>query len=62
MIEAVLIGLVAGVVAGLLGVQRTTVNAIARQLQGEGLITSRRGSVTTTPAGIASARRYLAGT
>lgn len=31
--------------AGLLGVQRTTVNAVARQLQSEGLITSRRGAI-----------------
>ena len=31
--------------AGLLGVQRTTVNAVARQLQDEGLITTRRGVV-----------------
>lgn len=31
--------------AGLLGVQRTTVNAVARALQDEGLITSRRGSI-----------------
>ncbi|HVF36934.1 MAG TPA: Crp/Fnr family transcriptional regulator [Sphingomicrobium sp.] len=31
--------------AGLLGVQRTTINAVARQLQDEGLITTRRGVV-----------------
>lgn len=31
--------------AGLLGVQRTTVNAVARELQDEGLITTRRGIV-----------------
>ena len=31
--------------AGLLGVQRTTVNAVARQLQDEGLIASRRGAI-----------------
>ena len=31
--------------AGLLGVQRTTVNAVARVLQDEGLITTRRGAV-----------------
>lgn len=31
--------------AGLLGVQRTTVNAVARQLADEGLITTRRGTV-----------------
>ncbi|MDQ3471809.1 MAG: Crp/Fnr family transcriptional regulator [Pseudomonadota bacterium] len=31
--------------AGLLGVQRTTVNAVARQLQDEGLITTRRGAI-----------------
>jgi len=31
--------------AGLLGVQRTTVNAVARELQDEGLITTRRGSI-----------------
>jgi CRP-like cAMP-binding protein len=31
--------------AGLLGVQRTTVNAVARQLQSEGLISSRRGAI-----------------
>ncbi|WP_265569307.1 Crp/Fnr family transcriptional regulator [Sphingomicrobium nitratireducens] len=32
--------------AGLLGVQRTTVNAVARQLQAEGLISYRRGVIT----------------
>lgn len=31
--------------AGLLGVQRTTVNAVARELQDEGLITTRRGII-----------------
>jgi CRP-like cAMP-binding protein len=31
--------------AGLLGVQRTTVNAVARELQDEGLITTRRGTI-----------------
>ena len=31
--------------AGLLGVQRTTVNAVARALQDEGLITTRRGAI-----------------
>jgi len=31
--------------AGLLGVQRTTVNAVVRILQDEGLITSRRGAI-----------------
>ena len=31
--------------AGLLGVQRTTVNAVARQLQDEGLLTVRRGAI-----------------
>lgn len=31
--------------AGLLGVQRTTVNAVVRQLQDEGLIASRRGAI-----------------
>ena len=31
--------------AGLLGVQRTTINAVARQLSDEGLITTRRGSI-----------------
>lgn len=31
--------------AGLLGVQRTTVNAVARALQDEGLIVSRRGAI-----------------
>lgn len=31
--------------AGLLGAQRTTVNAVARQLQDEGLIASRRGMI-----------------
>lgn len=31
--------------AGLLGVQRTTVNAVARQLQDDGLITTRRGVI-----------------
>ena len=31
--------------AGLLGVQRTTVNAVARELQDEGLITTRRGMI-----------------
>jgi CRP-like cAMP-binding protein len=31
--------------AGLLGVQRTTVNAVVRLLQDEGLVTSRRGSI-----------------
>ncbi|MDP9421448.1 MAG: Crp/Fnr family transcriptional regulator [Pseudomonadota bacterium] len=31
--------------AGLLGVQRTTINAIARELQDEGLITTRRGII-----------------
>jgi hypothetical protein len=30
---------------GLLGVQRTTVNAVARELQDEGLITTRRGII-----------------
>ncbi len=32
--------------AGLLGVQRTTINAVARQLAGEGLITTRRGTIS----------------
>ena len=31
--------------AGLLGVQRTTVNAVARELQDRGLITTRRGTI-----------------
>lgn len=31
--------------AGLLGVQRTTVNAVARQLQDDGLITTKRGVI-----------------
>lgn len=31
--------------AGLLGVQRTTVNAVARQLADDGLITTRRGTI-----------------
>jgi hypothetical protein len=31
--------------AGLLGAQRTTVNAVARILQDEGLISSRRGAI-----------------
>ena len=31
--------------AGLLGVQRTTVNAVARELQHRGLITTRRGTI-----------------
>jgi hypothetical protein len=31
--------------AGLLGVQRTTVNSVARELQDEGLITTRRGII-----------------
>ena len=31
--------------AGLLGVQRTTVNAVAKELQDEGLITTRRGVI-----------------
>ncbi len=31
--------------AGLLGVQRTTVNAVAQQLSAEGLITTRRGTI-----------------
>jgi CRP-like cAMP-binding protein len=31
--------------AGLLGVQRTTVNAVVRSLQDEGLITTRRGAI-----------------
>ena len=31
--------------AGLLGVQRTTVNAVARELQERGLITTRRGTI-----------------
>jgi CRP-like cAMP-binding protein len=31
--------------AGLLGVQRTTINAVARQLTGEGLIATRRGTI-----------------
>jgi len=31
--------------SGLLGVQRTTVNAVARQLQDEGLITTKRGII-----------------
>ena len=34
--------------AGLLGVQRTTVNAVVRNLQDEGLIDVRRGAVTVT--------------
>lgn len=34
--------------AGLLGVQRTTVNAVARSLQDEGLITTRRGAIQVT--------------
>ena len=34
--------------AGLLGVQRTTVNAVVRQLQDEGLITVRRGAIHVT--------------
>jgi CRP-like cAMP-binding protein len=34
--------------AGLLGAQRTTVNAVARALQGEGLIASRRGRIHVT--------------
>ena len=34
--------------AGLLGVQRTTVNAVARSLQDEGLITTRRGTIQVT--------------
>ncbi len=32
--------------AGLLGVQRTTINAVARQLGDEGLITTRRGTIS----------------
>ena len=32
--------------AGLLGVQRTTINAVARQLADEGLITTRRGTIS----------------
>jgi Mn-dependent DtxR family transcriptional regulator len=31
--------------AGLLGVQRTTINAVARQLAQDGLITTRRGMI-----------------
>ena len=31
--------------AGLLGVQRTTINAVARELAGEGLIITRRGTI-----------------
>lgn len=34
--------------AGLLGVQRTTINAVVRNLQDEGLIAVRRGAVTVT--------------
>jgi CRP-like cAMP-binding protein len=34
--------------AGLLGVQRTTVNAVIRELAGEGLIVTRRGTVRVT--------------
>jgi CRP-like cAMP-binding protein len=34
--------------AGLLGVQRTTVNAVVRILQDEGLVASRRGSIQVT--------------
>ncbi|MEN3972817.1 Crp/Fnr family transcriptional regulator [Sphingomicrobium sp. XHP0235] len=37
-----------GALAALLGVQRTSVNAVARQLQSEGLIQYRRGIVTVT--------------
>jgi len=32
--------------AGLLGVQRTTINAVARQLSDEGLISTRRGTIS----------------
>ncbi len=32
--------------AGLLGVQRTTINAVARQLADQGLITTRRGTIS----------------
>jgi CRP-like cAMP-binding protein len=32
--------------AGLLGVQRTTINAVARQLADEGMIATRRGTIT----------------
>jgi CRP-like cAMP-binding protein len=32
--------------SGLLGVQRTTINAVARQLADDGLITTRRGTIT----------------
>ena len=34
--------------AGLLGAQRTTVNAVARTLQDEGLISNRRGVIQVT--------------
>ena len=37
--------------AGLLGVQRTTVNAVVRILQDEGLITTRRGAIQVTDRG-----------
>ncbi|MCJ7420953.1 Crp/Fnr family transcriptional regulator [Sphingomicrobium astaxanthinifaciens] len=42
------LALTQGALAALLGVQRTSVNAVARQLQDEGLIHYRRGIVTVT--------------
>ena len=37
--------------AGLLGVQRTTINAIVRQLAGDGMIATRRGTITVADRG-----------
>jgi CRP-like cAMP-binding protein len=42
--------------AGLLGVQRTTINAVARQLSDEGLITTRRGTIQVEDRGALEAR------
>lgn len=42
--------------AGLLGVQRTTINAVVRNLQEEGLIALRRGAITVTDRALLKTR------
>ncbi|MDQ3478275.1 MAG: helix-turn-helix domain-containing protein, partial [Pseudomonadota bacterium] len=42
--------------AGLLGVQRTTINAVARQLSDEGLISTRRGTISVDDRAALEAR------
>jgi CRP-like cAMP-binding protein len=42
--------------AGLLGVQRTTINAVARQLADEGLISTRRGTISVLDRAALEAR------